>query len=382
MQRLGRAFRTASRYSTAAPAESTAWHNPAAVLHRANDLRFEHHDLPEEIPRGYVRVGIRALGICASDLHYLHQGRIGKAIVDRPMVIGHETAGQVVALGPEVTGLEVGNRVALEPQVPCWHNIYPRAGRYNLDPGMKYFATPPVHGALARFVDHPAYQSFKLPDNLSFEEGAMVEPLSNGMQACRRGEVKPGKSIAILGAGPMGLNALACARAHGASRIVITDIRDDNLPLAERLGAWKALHTPMMSPAEAAQQLTSLLPPYGPDTVIDCVGHESTTQTAIEAVAPGGIVVQVGMGKDRANFPVLDVVFKELDFRGCFRYTNTYPICLELVSEGKIDVSSMITHRFGFSAEEIAAGISSGCLWKLSLINSNKALKSRASTLL
>ncbi|KAK9846854.1 hypothetical protein WJX84_007887 [Apatococcus fuscideae] len=225
-----------------------AWTNHAAVLYKANDLRFEQHELPEEIARGHVRVAVRAVGICASDVHFLKKGRIGSAVVRQPMVIGHESAGEVAAVGPEVEGLQVGDRVALEPGVPCWHNSYSRAGKYNLDPDIRFFATPPVHGSLARYIDHPWDFCFRLPSNVSYEEGAMVEPLSNGIQACRRGDVKPGKSVAILGAGPMGLNALACAKAHGAARVVITDVREDNLPTAVKLGAWKALHTPIGDP--------------------------------------------------------------------------------------------------------------------------------------
>ncbi|CAK0770516.1 hypothetical protein CVIRNUC_003775 [Coccomyxa viridis] len=339
--------------------EQAGLENPAAVLYSANDLRYEHHHIPTDIPPGHVRVQMRAVGICGSDVHFYKKGRIADFVVEQPMVIGHESAGDVVGMGEGVSRLQMGARVALEPGIPCWGSKVARKGRYNLCPDVKFFATPPVHGSLARYVDHPEDFCFELPGELSYEEGAMIEPLSNGIHACRRAGVEPGKTVAILGAGPMGLNALVAAQAFGATKIVITDVREDNLPLAERLGAkFPLLTPPSMKIEEAADLITKLLPPDGPDCVIDCAGYQSTILTGMQALARGGTFVLVGMGSEACNcFPSMTLVSKEADVKGCFRYTNTYPMAIEMLQEGKIDVKPMITHRFGFTGrDEVIAG--------------------------
>lgn len=206
-------------------------------------------------------------------------------------------------------------------------------------------------------MDHPSDFCFRLPENVSYEGGAIAEPLSNGIQACRRGQVAPGKKVAIIGAGPMGLNALIAAKAYGASKVAITDVREDNLPVAEKLGVDYTLLTPRnMTPLQIAEALHKALPPYGPEVVIDCAGFDSTLQTAMEAVASGGKVVIVGMGQDTCQLNTGAVVVKELDIHGCFRYTNTYPLCLEWLSSGRIDLDPIITHRFPFDAQSIVDG--------------------------
>jgi len=321
-------------------------------------MRYEDHSLAERIAPGHVRVRIRALGICGSDVHFYKKGRIGSFVVEQPMVIGHECAGDVVGVGDGVARLQPGIRVALEPGIPCWGSKMARSGRYNLDPDVKFFATPPVHGSLAKFVDHPEDFCFALPEEISYEEGAMIEPLSNGIHACKRAGIGPGKTVAILGAGPMGLNALVAAKAFGATKIAITDVRDDNLALARSYGAKHALLTPpSMSNEEAATLLKGLFPTEGPDCVIDCAGYSSTLNTGMKALARGGTYVLIGMGADCCSFPMTTLVTKEADVKGCFRYTNTYPTAIELLQGGLIDVKPMITHRYGFTGvKEVVEG--------------------------
>ncbi|KAL0024272.1 hypothetical protein WJX79_001692 [Trebouxia sp. C0005] len=349
----------AVRTFSSAPAAAEipdSWRNPAAVLHGIDDIRFEDVPLPDKVADGHVRVQMRAVGICGSDVHYYKKGRVGHFVVNAPMVLGHESAGDIIECGPGVTSRQVGDRVALEPGVPCWSNRMSRQGRYNLDPDVKFFATPPVHGSLARYVDHPADFCFKMPDSLSYEQGAMVEPLSNAVHACRRGGVGPGKKVAILGAGPIGLMVLAAAKAFSASSVAITDIRPDNLPVAKQLGAKHALdQSKAMSANDTVEALKAVFA-EGPDIVIDCVGFESTITTALDAVAPGGRIVLVGLGAEKCCVPTMQTVFKEIDFMGSFRYTNTYPTCLDLLEEKKIDCEPLITHRFGFSEKDIITG--------------------------
>jgi L-iditol 2-dehydrogenase len=331
--------------------------NYAAVLHGINDMRFEEFPLPATLREAHVRIEIKAVGICGSDVHYWKRGRIADFVVKEPMVIGHESAGTVVEVGPGVRDLQVGDRVAIEPGVPCWTNRASREGRYNLCPDIKFFATPPVHGSLVQYVDHPAEFCFKLPDNVSFEEGAMCEPMSVGIHACRRARIEPGKNIVILGAGPIGLMTLGAALAFGATNVTITDISPQNLDLAKQMGATNTYnHSRTAKPEEIADYLKKLLHPFGPEIIIDCVGFESTVQTAIKSCCMGGKVVVVGMGQDNMTLPMSTVGVRELDVLGCFRYANTYPLCLSLLEAKKINIEPLVTHRFGFSAEDVAKG--------------------------
>lgn len=273
------------------------------------------------------------------------------------MVIGHESAGEVVAVGEGVTGLQVGDRVALEPGIPCCSHRRYREGRYNLAP-IRFFATPPVHGSLAEFVDHPEEWCYRLPAGLSFEQGAMCEPLSVGIHACRRAGVAPGQKVAIMGAGPIGLVTLLAARAYGADAVAVTDLKQPNLDLARQLGADLAQQTSVLeAPAAIAAALRAEAGAAdGFDAVIDCAGFEQTMQVALAACASGGKVVLVGMGQEEMRLPLVEASTREVDILGCFRYANTYPLCISLLASGRVDVTPLITHRFGFSQEGVQQG--------------------------
>ena len=210
--------------------------NLAAVLHGVNDLRVEERPIPEPGP-GDVLVGMRSVGICGSDVHYLTHGRIGSFVVEAPMILGHESAGVVEAVGPGVTSLTPGDRVALEPGVPCRACSACKAGCYNLCPDVRFFATPPIDGSMARYVVHPADFCYALPEHVSLDEGALLEPLSVGLHACRRGGVGPGSRVLVTGAGPVGLTALLMATAAGAAEVLVADVRPERLDLAASLGA-------------------------------------------------------------------------------------------------------------------------------------------------
>lgn len=333
--------------------------NKAAVLHGINDLRLQEWPVAAKLPPGQVRVAMRAVGICGSDVHFLRHGRIGDFVVKAPMVIGHESAGVVAEVGEGVQGLSPGDPVALEPGVPCWHCSAAREGRYNLDPDIHFFATPPVHGSLATFVDHPAELCYKLPQGVTLEEGAMCEPLSVGIHACRRAQVQPGKKVAILGSGPIGLITAMVAAAFGADSIAITDKSSSKLGFA-------AQHCPRVqtlvvnpddSPAAVAEQLQQqCFAGSAPECVIDCAGFQQTLETGLRVVAPGGKVVMVGMGQEEMQLPAIILTVKEIDLLGSFRYANTYPLCLSLLASKRVNVLPLITHRFGFDASGVAQG--------------------------
>lgn len=208
----------------------------ALVLEKAKQLALRELPFVETLGSRDVRVRIHTVGICGSDVHYYQHGAIGPFVVREPMILGHEAAGVVEAVGTEVRTLSPGDRVCMEPGVPDPEGRATRQGIYNLDPRVRFWATPPVHGCLRPTVVHPEAFTFKLPDNVSFGEGAMVEPLAVGMHAAVKARIKPGDVAVVLGAGPIGLLTALAALAGGCSRIFITDVLAPKLALATTLG--------------------------------------------------------------------------------------------------------------------------------------------------
>ena len=314
--------------------------NRAAVLYAPGDLRVEDRPTPEPGPRE-VLVEVAAVGVCGSDVHYYEHGRIGSHVVRSPLVLGHESAGRVVALGAGAAKHAVGDRVTLEPGVPCGRCRECRAGRYNLCRDVRFFATPPFDGAFANFVTIHEDFAFTLPDSVSDEAGALMEPLSVGIWACRKASVAPGDRVLITGAGPIGLLALQCALAFGATAVTITDVSDERLELARRLGATRALRA-----GEDAGEA---------DALIECSGHPAALAAGVAAVRPAGTAVVVGMGPEEdASVPLSLIQNREIWLTGTFRYANTYPTAIALVAEGRVDPEAIVTGRYGLDDAEAA----------------------------
>lgn len=288
-----------------------------------------------------------SVGICGSDVHYLEKGRIGDFILTTPMIIGHEASGVVHQVGKSVKNLKVGDRVAIEPGVPCRYCEFCKTGKYNLCPDMIFCATPPCHGNLARYYAHAADFCFKLPDHVTMEEGALLEPLSVGIHACNRANVKLGTKVLILGAGPIGLASLIAAKSMGAGEIVITDLAADRLELAKSdFNADHIVNATDMNESEMVKKIHNALGGIGPDVTIDCGGFQVTNRIAILATKPGGCVVIVGCGPTEVSIPLINACAREIDIRGVFRYCNDYPAALALVASGKINVKKLVTHHF------------------------------------
>ena len=324
------------------------------VLHGIRDVRIEQRPIPEPGP-GEVLVRVKRVGICGSDVHYLAHGRIGNAVVREPMVLGHESSGVVEEIGSTATALNVGDRVAIEPGRTCGSCFYCKTGRYNLCPNVRFMASPPVDGSLCEYVAWPADLLFPLPDSLTFEEGAMMEPLAVGLWAAERGEVRPGDSVAVFGCGPIGLVTLQAARVAGASTVIGVDIQDYRLEHARRMGATHVLNDTDGTALEQLRSITSGLRGVGAahagvDVSYETAGTLPTVRNALGAVRRGGIAVLVGSPPTReVEIDLVATTRGEIDIRGQFRYANCYPRAIALVSSGQVDVASLVTHHFPLS---------------------------------
>jgi len=319
--------------------------NLSAVLYGINDLRLENTSI-EEPGENEVLLEMGCVGICGSDVHYLVNGRIGDFILTTPMIIGHESSGTVAKLGKNVKNLKVGDRVAIEPGVPCRVCTYCKEGRYNLCKDIVFCATPPVHGSLRRFYKHAADFCFKLPDHMSLEEGALLEPLSVGVHSCKRGKIGIDSKVLILGAGPIGLVTLLVAKAMGASKVVIADLVESRLNVAKKLGADNTyLVQKNRSEKDTVADIHAIFEGE-PNRTIDASGAQASIRLAILATQSGGIVVLVGLGAPEVQIPLVNALTREVDIRGVFRYVNDYDDALKLVASGKVNVKPLITHNY------------------------------------
>ena len=323
----------------------------ALVLERAERLALRDFTVAEQLGPRDVRVAIHTVGICGSDVHYYRHGRIGPFVVREPMVLGHEAAGTVVEVGSEVTALKVNDRVTMEPGIPDPDSRAARLGLYNLDPAVRFWATPPVHGVLRPTVVHPAAFTFRIPERISFAEAAMVEPLAVGMHAAAKARIVPGDVAVVLGAGPIGMVTALAALAGGCSRIVIADVVAAKLELAAALGPVVPVLAGRESPGEVARTLTGS---WGADIVFECSGAAAAAAAVVEPLRPGGCAVLVGMPGEPVAFDVVAAQVKEARVETVFRYAHVYPRALALMESGAIDVRPLITDTFPF-ADSVAA---------------------------
>jgi len=314
----------------------------AAFLYEPGDIRIEEMDVP--VPKDdEALIKVKSVGVCGSDIHFYEVGRIGDFVVKSPLVLGHECAGEVVEIGRDVKGVKPGDRVAIEAGVPCRKCNFCRMGRYNLCADVTFLATPPFHGAFREYIAHPEDYLFKLPDNMSFEEGAMIEPLAVGVYAAQRGDVNIRNTVAIIGAGPIGLMTLQAVQARGATDVISTDLEPFRLNFAKNLGASLTINVKEEDPVQKILEYTD----GGADVVMDAVGFPETLQQSIKIASPGATIVWIGMPTvDQIPIRAVEAICKEVDIRGIFRYANAYQPAIRLVGSGKIDVKSMITTSF------------------------------------
>lgn len=307
----------------------------ASVMTGVGTLQIEDRPVPSPAPHE-VLVEVAAVGVCGSDVHYYRHGRIGDFVVEEPMILGHELSGRIVAVGDGVDPDRVGQRVAVEPQHPCRRCKQCLAGRYNLCPEMKFYATPPVNGAFCRYVTIDDDMAHAVPDSVSDEAAALLEPLSVAIATMRKAHVVPGSSVLIAGAGPIGAICLQTARAFGAARIVVTDLVASRREKALQFGATEVLDPAVVD--------VSAIEPV--DAFIDATGVPVAVVSGIKAVGPAGHVVLVGLGADEYALPVSHIQNLEINVTGVFRYTDTWPAAIHLAASGAVDLDAMVTGRY------------------------------------
>ena len=316
-----------------------------AVMNGIGKIGYTTRDIPT--PKDdEVLVKLEYVGICGSDMHYYETGAIGNYVVKPPFVLGHEPGGTVVEVGSAVKHLKVGDRVALEPGKTCGHCKFCREGKYNLCPDVVFFATPPVDGVFQEYVAHEANLCFKLPDNVSTMEGALIEPLAVGFHAANQGGAHAGQTAVVMGAGCIGLVSMMALKAEGVSRVYVVDIMQKRLDKALELGADGVINS---REKDAVQTILDLTDGLGCDLVIETAGTEITTRQAIEMAQKGANIVLVGYSKSgEMTLPMSLALDKELTFKTVFSYRHIYPMAIDAVASGKINLKGIVTNIFDF----------------------------------
>ena len=322
-------------------------------MQRGAFMRGLDHMIIKEIPKpaagkGHVVVSVEYVGICGSDVHYFHNGQVGIYIVDleHDYMLGHEAGGVITEVGEGVEGLKVGDKVALEPGITCGHCEFCKEGKYNLCPDVVFLATPPVPGCNEEFIEYPADYCFKLPDNMTTMEGALIEPLNVGMHAANQAEVMVGDTLVILGSGCIGLCTLLSAKAHGCGTVIVADLVDARLEKAKELGADYVINSGREDVIKKVEEITE---GRFADKVFDTAGSTATIKQTAFLAKRGGTVTLVGISTHpEIEYNFGQVMDKELTIKSVFRYRNLYPRAIAAVSSGAINVKGIVTHVFDF----------------------------------
>lgn len=321
------------------------------VLERKGELSLR--DIPPQMDMGPtdVRIQVHTVGVCGSDVHYYTHGKIGPFVVNEPMVLGHEASGVVIEVGSQVHHLKTGDRVCMEPGIPDPASRAAKLGIYNVDPAVTFWATPPVHGCLTPQVVHPAAYTYKLPDHVSFAEGAMVEPFAIGMQAALRARIQPGDVGVVLGAGPIGMMTALAALAGGCAKVLVADLAQPKLDI---IGAYPGIETINIRDRTAAEAISEATEGWGADVVFECSGAAPAILGVPQLARPGGTVVLVGMPVDPVPVDIVGLQAKELRIETVFRYANVYDRAIALIAAGKVDLKPLISLSLPFE-DSIAA---------------------------
>jgi L-iditol 2-dehydrogenase len=313
----------------------------AAVLYQPREIIIK--DVPEPNPQaGEVMIRVKSVGICGTDFHYWRTGSVGNFTIREPFILGHEVSGQVVQVGQAVSSLSVGDRVVVDIQVPCGRCRFCRMGRYNLCPVKRCMGDPPTNGAFAEYVTWPADFTYAMPHGMTFDEGALIEPLSIGLYVVSRARICLGDSVVIMGAGTVGLMALYAALAAGADEVYVVDIDDWRLDKAKEFGATATIN----AKDDVASRIHDLTNGSYVDTTIEASGSTTATIQAVRVTRRGGKIALVGVyDTGKFTYPLLDVIMKELTVMGNIDGANAFPKSLNLMASEKIDAEKLITHH-------------------------------------
>ncbi len=331
----------------------------ALILKEKRKLGIEDVQIDEKLTPDDVRIQIRNVGICGSDVHYYLHGRIGDFIVGKPMILGHEASGVVLEVGKNVEHLKTGDRVCMEPGIPSSGSAATLSGLYNLDPAVKFWATPPIHGCMRETVIHPGNFTFKLPDNVSLEEGALVEPFAIGVYSANTAGIQPGDTALVFGAGTMGIVTTLAALSSGCSRVILADVKKKKLEIVHK--SFPGNITCVESEKEALDEAVFSLAPEGVDIVFEASGSPAAIGGFVRYLRPNGRAVMIGMPQAPAPFDVVAAQAKEIRVMHIFRYRNMYPRTIRLIAAGTLKAKPLITHFFDFKdalkAFEFVAGM-------------------------
>jgi len=334
-----------------------------AVMNGIGKIGYTERDIPTPAD-DEVLVKLEYVGICGSDMHYYETGAIGSYVVEPPFVLGHEPGGTVVQVGKNVKHLVVGDRVALEPGKTCGHCEFCKSGRYNLCPDVIFFATPPIDGVFSEYVAHEAGLCFKLPENVSTLEGALIEPLAVGFHAAKQGGAKAGQIAVVTGAGCIGLVTLMALKAEGVDKVYVVDIMQKRLDKALELGADGVINAKEKDVVEEVLKLTG---GSGCDLAVETAGTEITTRQCISFTKKGATIVLVGYSKSgEMTLPMSLILDKELTFKSVFRYRHVYPSAIEAVASGKINLKGIVTNIFDF--DDVQNAMDKSCADKANIV--------------
>ncbi|OQO01887.1 L-arabinitol 4-dehydrogenase [Cryoendolithus antarcticus] len=335
---------TTTTTTTVAPAKANigVYTNPEHDLWVADALPSQQEvESGASLAPGEVTVAIKSTGICGSDVHFWHAGRIGPMIVTDTHILGHESSGVIIALHPSVKTHKVGDRVAIEPNIICNECEPCLTGRYNGCEKVLFRSTPPVPGLLRRYVNHPATWCHKIGD-MSFEDGALLEPLSVALAGMQRAKITLGDGVLVCGAGPIGLVTLACVKAAGAEPIVITDIDEGRLAFAKEF--CPSVRTMKVEFSDTPERFA--------ERVVELAGGG-----AIHAAKFGGKVFVIGVGRPEIKIPFMRLSTREVDLQFQYRYANTWPRAIRLLQGKVLDLSKLVTHRFPLEDAVEAFGV-------------------------
>jgi D-xylulose reductase len=317
----------------------------ALVLEKKLQLSLRDIELPTEVHPNDVKIKMHTVGICGSDVHYYTHGKIGPFVVKEPMVLGHEGSGTIIEVGNKVSNIKIGDRVCVEPGVPKINSKEYLKGIYNLDPNLTFWATPPDHGCLTPHVVFPSKFVFKLPDNVSYAEGAMIEPLAVGLQAVEKAKIIPGEVALVMGCGPIGLVIALTALAGGCSKVFIADIVSEKLKICESYDNLVGID---LTKENIVSKIKSETDNWGANMIFEASGAVKAYDSIFDSICPAGRVILVGNPMDNVPMDFATLLTKEIEIKTVFRYAHQYDRAIRLLSSNKINVKPMITDTVHF----------------------------------